>query len=411
VNDLQVLLERYRPTRIYTHSPADEHPDHRIVSYLVRDAVADVARYGSQFYPTVHAAVLHAPKQYPYEDKWASTEYRVLPTPDYEADAVWPQPASDGSGTNRFTPDIAHTEPPYLSATPFHWADRLQLAVPFVMKTPILENNFKYLMIDAYASQHDPDGQVFAFGKSEEIFWLAYEPGNIAPLADITASSENTAGFQGAANVADGIADGHPGNGQAEWVSIGESAGAYVAFAWDRSHDVSRVVLHDRPNPDDQVLAGELRFSDGSVVAFGPLANDGAATPVSFPSRSVDSLEVRITAVAAATTAIGLAEVQVFAVEADPGNQRPQFVRGPAASAYVLPPSGTATVTVSVTEPEGDLLTILWEADYGTITGDGNEVTYVAPVVSVPTVDIVTVAVWDGTTDPIEAQLAIRIEP
>jgi hypothetical protein len=81
------------------------------------------------------------------------------------------------------------------------------------------------------------------------------------------------------------------------------------------------------------------------------------------------------------------------------------------ASAYDLAPSGTATLSVSVDEADGELLTVLWEADHGTISGDGNEVTYTAPAVAVPTVDVVTVAIWDGVTDPIEAQLAIRIEP
>jgi len=38
------------------------------------------------------------------------------------------------------------------------------------------------------------------------------------------------------------------------------------------------VYLYDRGNPNDQIASGQLRFDSGSVVAFGPVNNDGISS-------------------------------------------------------------------------------------------------------------------------------------
>jgi hypothetical protein len=75
---------------------------------------------------------------------------------------------------------------------------------------------------------------------------------------------------------------------------------------------VSQVVLFDRRNIDDQVLAGTLTFSDGSSVPVGALANDAAAVPVSFAARTVTSVRFTITEVSPGTLGVGLSEIQVL---------------------------------------------------------------------------------------------------
>jgi hypothetical protein len=115
------------------------------------------------------------------------------------------------------------------------------------------------------------------------------------------------------AGAIDGVVDGYPNNNQHEWSSDQEKAGAAITLTWDTPRTFSEVVLYDRPNEYDQVLAGRLVFSDGSVIPFGQLANDGA-TPaiVRFSPKTARSIRVEITKVSQSTKYAGLAEIAVF---------------------------------------------------------------------------------------------------
>ncbi len=52
---------------------------------------------------------------------------------------------------------------------------------------------------------------------------------------------------------------------------------------WASPVTLSHVVLHDRPNSNDQITAAHLIFSDGSFVPVGALPNAGAALTVDVP--------------------------------------------------------------------------------------------------------------------------------
>lgn len=134
---------------------------------------------------------------------------------------------------------------------------------------------------------------------------------NVAPLATVTASSQNAATGQTAQKVTDGYALGYPTASTREWATTGGLGGSWVDLQWAVPVGVSRVVLYDRPNPDDQVTAGVLRFSDGSTVPVGALPNAGGQLVVTFPARTVTGVRFEITGVSATTHNIGLAELQV----------------------------------------------------------------------------------------------------
>ena len=61
-----------------------------------------------------------------------------------------------------------------------------------------------------------------------------------------------------------------------------------------------------------QITGGLLTFSDGTSVRVPSLANNGAATPVSFSARNTSYILLKVTAVSSSTTQAGLAEVRVF---------------------------------------------------------------------------------------------------
>ncbi|MCF7553813.1 PIG-L family deacetylase [Pseudonocardia sp. WMMC193] len=136
---------------------------------------------------------------------------------------------------------------------------------------------------------------------------------DVAGMAAATASSQDTETGQRAAAALDGVVAGFPATPGAEWATVGGREGSWLQLDWPAPVSVDQVVLHDRPNPEDQILAGTLTFSDGSTVPVGALANDGAATPVRFPARTVTSVRFTVDAVSPSTRAVGLAEIAVTA--------------------------------------------------------------------------------------------------
>jgi hypothetical protein len=141
-------------------------------------------------------------------------------------------------------------------------------------------------------------------------------PTNVARNATAVASSEDTADGEGAAKAIDGCRQGYDnGDPTCEWSSQQEGAGAWIQLSWSTPQLVSRIVLYDRPNPDDQVLAGTLLFSDGSTIAVGALYNDALVGSVfEFSPRQITTVKFTVTAVSATTQNIGLEEFEVYNV-------------------------------------------------------------------------------------------------
>ena len=137
---------------------------------------------------------------------------------------------------------------------------------------------------------------------------------NVAPLASATASSQNTSTGQLASAAIDGVVSGYPANTTAEWATLSGGAGSWLKLAWPVSYTISSVVLFDRPNTDDQVTSGTLTFSDGSVVSFGSLPNNGATglTVTLAAPKATTSILMTVTGVSSTTLNVGLSEIQAF---------------------------------------------------------------------------------------------------
>ncbi len=135
-------------------------------------------------------------------------------------------------------------------------------------------------------------------------------PDNVARTAHVTVSgTEDGYTPEGAV---DGIAGGYPNDKANEW-SAGSKAGASLTLTWDTPQIIDHVALYDRPNTNDQVMAGTLTFSDGSVVPFGALPDDGK-TPLTlrFPPKTITSLTFKVSTVKTSTENAGLSEIAVY---------------------------------------------------------------------------------------------------
>ena len=75
---------------------------------------------------------------------------------------------------------------------------------------------------------------------------------------------------------------------------------------------IDTIVLHDRPNANDQITGGTIQFSDGTSITVGTLPNDGTGLTLTFAAKTVTSLQLNITSVSPATQNVGLSEIQVY---------------------------------------------------------------------------------------------------
>ena len=176
---------------------------------------------------------------------------------------------------------------------------------------------------------------------------------NVAPLATVTASSQNTSTGQLATKAVDGSTLGYPTDYTHEWATVGQKSGAWLNLAWSSPQTLSSITLYDRPNLNDQVTGGTITFSDGSSVSVGVLPNDGSPLTLSFAAKTVTSLRFTITAVSSTTQNIGLAEIQAYTGGSAPAPAVSGLspTSGPVGTAAVINASGfiaTHALTVTV---------------------------------------------------------------
>ena len=233
---------------------------------------------------------------------------------------------------------------------------------------------------------------------------------NVAPQASVTASSE-TSGSE-ASKAVDGIIDGYPGDSTREWSTNGQGAGAWIQLNWSSAVTVGRVILYDRPNGNDWVKHGVLRFSDGSTLAVGPLDNWGRDTAYTFSPRTITSLRFDIDQVDPNTGSVGLSEFKVIASSLPGGNHAPVAVAGPAqtvAEGALVHLNGSASYDL-----DSNPITYAWAQTSGTpVTVSG--ATTVQPTFTAPTGltlnDVLTfrLIVNDGSTNSAPDYVTITV--
>ncbi|MBI3921584.1 MAG: hypothetical protein HY318_09225 [Armatimonadetes bacterium] len=140
---------------------------------------------------------------------------------------------------------------------------------------------------------------------------------NVALRSKVTTSSTHHGGFEGEKAI-DGIVPGYTapiGEGQSEWGSDGQKEGAWIQLDWPEPVTVDTVLLYDRPNLVDQVLAGTITFSDGTSIAVPELPNSGEKeTEVKLAPKRISWLRFTVDKVSEACSNAGLAEIVVRSV-------------------------------------------------------------------------------------------------
>ncbi|GAA5872986.1 hypothetical protein JCM16303_006904 [Sporobolomyces ruberrimus] len=186
---------------------------------------------------------------------------------------------------------------------------------------------------------------------------------DLARQASATASTQTNWSGQLARGAIDGVIGGYLLGGSyyttQEWASVGQKAGAWLQLNWPTAQSFNQIVLWDRPNLADQVLAGNVTFADGSGVSFAQLPNDAkTGLTLNFANTiSSKSINIYISQVSSTTKNIGLAEVQVYAADASKFASGSQLTPTKAAvvavpsSASVPASSSSSSIKVSSISP------------------------------------------------------------
>ncbi|HEX3048920.1 MAG TPA: PIG-L family deacetylase [Bacillota bacterium] len=303
LDDLYNVLLDFQPDEIFMPAQMEGHQDHSGSAYLTIEAIKKIQQ--SNFYQPI------------------TYEY-MLYSGDL-ASGLWLPPLQ----CNPAEP-VTNTAMDIDNYLPYPWFRRVSFAAPPQMTAPFTpvwpgsdpikpSDNIKYNAIHMFESQLTDDYWLYErYIRSNEVFWKR-KIASLSYSASVQASAENFNKNQLCLNVIDGMTIGElkaPFDGwnnyfqNLEWSVDQATAGSWIQLNWEKPVSANQVKLYDRPNFNDNILAGSLGFSDGTTIKIGSLNPNGAATTVTFPLKTFSW--VRLTIDSFEGNNPGLSEFEVY---------------------------------------------------------------------------------------------------
>lgn len=286
--DLKAVIKDFTPDHIFVSSLYETHPDHATLYKFTIEAVIAIKRNNAAFSPTLHEYLVHS----------------------HDSDDFWP--ARDAKNS----PVVPFSKPISLEAeTLLDWDKREILTVPSLMQHLPRSKNQKYRVISQYRSQRPSRNHkyLYSYVKLDEIFWKK-DFSNIAFLAEVDVSSENSEKLQLGIKAIDGLIDGYPRFPGHEWATLGETEGAWIRLSWQRAYKVNKIILYGHPGPGNNITSATLTFSDGSSLQVGCLPVNGSSYEIEFVPKTIEW--VKLTVDTADGEYTGLSEFEVYEAQA-----------------------------------------------------------------------------------------------
>lgn len=301
LNDLMHAIKEFEPTDIYSTSMYDMHSDHAYINLFVREAILELQKEDNNFQPTLWDGIVHS----------------VAGDTDLGGATNWPAHGEDVTK--------ALEEPNNLEeATTFDWNKRVSVTVPYQMRQPApLKYSLKEQTLRLYGSQY-MSNFIADFSRHDEVFWEKPFT-SLSYLATVNVSSNK----EKANSIIDGIESGYipamekldftsaakkkrDGFPDAEWAADG-TTGEWIELQWEKPQSVKKIVLYDRPDPDQNITSGKITFDDGTTQDVGKLPANGRPYEIILKQEKViTSLKFEITGVSNGTNKAGLAEIEVY---------------------------------------------------------------------------------------------------
>lgn len=283
-NDLKTFIAECEPNHIFVSSLYDDHLDHSMLYRFTVESIINIKHDNPKFSPIVHEYLIHS----------------------HDGDDYWPTRERNNSPLVPFSKPITLD-----SNTLLDWEKREIFTMPMDMQKIPRSRNKKYKVISKYRSQRPWRNNKYlcSYVKSDEVFWKK-DFSNIAFLANVRVSSENMTTGQLGIKAIDGITDGFPRFPENEWVTMGETAGAWIKLSWPQVYTINKVVLYGRPKEDINISSATLTFSDGSLIKVGQLPKSGKGYEIDFSAKAVEW--VKLTIDEAVGEDVGLSEFEVY---------------------------------------------------------------------------------------------------
>lgn len=283
-SDLEAVIQEFGPDHIFVSSLYETHPDHAMLYKFTVASVIALKRRQPDFSPMLHAYLVHSQDS---DDVWPTRDPRRSPLVPFPKPATWD------------------------TATLLDWEKREVFTVPLAMQRLPRSKNLKYITISKYRSQRPSRNHkyLYSYVKKDEVFWQK-DFSNIAFLAAVTVSSENTLNHQLGMNAVDGLIDGAPRFPGHAWATVGETAGAWIRLSWPHGYTVNRIVLYGHPDPESNITGAMLAFSDGSSLPVGALPANGSGHEIAFAPKTIEWVQFTVDAAKGKYT--GLSELEVY---------------------------------------------------------------------------------------------------
>ena len=262
VYSLQSLILEKRPDTIFAVD-FDDHIDHKGTDLFFEEALCNVLTAEPDYHPTVY-------KGFCYGTGWLAAN-------DY------------GDSLNLLSSKQPDAYTWSITAYGYNWDARLRFPMDSSNLNLFLVNTSVFDSLAAYHSQKAVL-QASRVLNGDKVFWqrrtdsLLYEAEFFADGLQTTRLNDFK--LKDFANIGE-----VPGQN----IGLVPLYGGNVSITLKEAVAVNCLYLYDNPDLYANILSGFIRFSDGSVLEFGPLHPDGSATVLTFPERQVSSMEIVIT--------------------------------------------------------------------------------------------------------------------
>jgi LmbE family N-acetylglucosaminyl deacetylase len=292
--DVKAVLLKYQPDVVFCVD-FDRHQDHRALSLIFEEAVAEILRTPKNTYtPEIY-------KGFAYNGSYLGRRdfYRDLNL------AGELQAEGDFSNDLRFDTDW----PPYI------WQERLRLPVPASCLSRTMRSSKIYKALQQHFSQgiiHNAKRVI----NSDQIFWRRLTD-SVAYQAEVSVSSGDgklLTDFK-LADCADVYAK--PTGFTGTWIPAKDDSQKTARLTFTEPVTIARVILHGNVEPESKVEAVELRLSSGFTAQLGPLPSGAQSYVYVLPkAETVSWLEVKLTKTSG--PAAGLNEIEVYKATSSP---------------------------------------------------------------------------------------------
>ena len=252
VYSLQSLILEKRPDTIFAVD-FDDHIDHKGTDLFFEEALCNVLTAEPDYHPTVY-------KGFCYGTGWLAAN-------DY------------GDSLNLLSSKQPDAYTWSITAYGYNWDARLRFPMDSSNLNRFLVNTSVFDSLAAYHSQKAVL-QASRVLNGDKVFWqrrtdsLLYEAEFFADGLQTTRLND----FK--------LKDfGNIGEVPGQNTGLVPLYGGNVSITLKEAVAVNCLYLYDNPDQYANILSGFIRFSDGSVLEFGPLHPDGSATVLTFPEQ------------------------------------------------------------------------------------------------------------------------------